>query len=114
MIEERRIAKYLRTPKASVAHALIMENKLTTLSADRLAAKVLDWWCPDRAGENQAKLTELLDNALLAARERDWSAYWTRLNGAAAGVLGYDTVEEEEVILGRLDDLCRGYLDHEG
>jgi hypothetical protein len=108
------VAKDPLAQKALAPMAQMMENQLTTLSADRLAAKALDWWCPDRAGENQAKLTELLSKALSAARERDWSSYWTELNGAAVGVLGYDTVDEEEAVLGRLDDLCRGHLDHEG
>jgi hypothetical protein len=42
----------------------------------------------------------------------DVSTWYQLLQRAAIGCLGYEGVREEDALLGYLEDLCHGYLDH--
>ena len=93
-------------------HTDSMKNQeLSTLSPLELAEKALEWWCPDRDGNDPQAVASGLAAALEAATQGDFSQYHTELNHLAASELGYDTEDEEEALLGYLDDLCQGYHD---
>ena len=54
-------------------------------------------------------MSSLLSKAKVAFDKKDFGRYHYLLNSVAVGELGYDTVTEEEELLGYLDDLVRGY-----
>ncbi len=84
----------------------------TSLRPTELAELAIQWWCPDRFVETYGELTSRFVKIMDAYDARDFGTWFNLLNGAAIGCLGYDTVREEDALLGYLEDLCRGYLDH--
>jgi len=85
----------------------------TSLRPTELAELAIEWWCPDRYVEIYGDLVSRFASILDAYDARDFGIWYNLLNGAAVSVLGYDTEEEEDALLAYLDDLCRGYHDHE-
>ena len=87
----------------------IMETTVTTTT---LGQQAVDWWCPpDRDTTGLAEIVDAqLAKAKAAMAQKDWSDYHCLLNRVAISELGYDDEDQEEELLGYLDDLCRGYL----
>jgi len=84
----------------------------TTVTTTTLGQQAVDWWCPpDRDTIGLAEIVDAqLVKAQVAMAQKDWSSYHCLLNQVAISELGYDTEDQEEELLGYLDDLCRGYL----
>jgi hypothetical protein len=82
-----------------------------TLTSTTLGQQAVAWWCPpDRDTTGLAEVVDAqLAKALDALAKKDWSAYHYLLNYVAIGELGYDDEDQEDELLGYLDDLCRGY-----
>jgi hypothetical protein len=87
-----------------------MEER-TELRPTELAELAIEWWCPGRHVEIYGDLVSRFASILDAYDAQDFSTYYNLLNSVAINVLGYDTVAEEEALLGHLEDLCRGYFD---
>ena len=85
-----------------------MENEPLTLT---LGQQAVAWWCPpDRDTTGLAEIVGAqLAKAQDALAQKDWSSYHYLLNHVAISELGYDDEDQEEELLGYLDDLCRGY-----
>jgi hypothetical protein len=85
----------------------------TSLRPTELAELAIEWWCPDRYVEIYGELTSRFVRIMDAYDSGDLSTWYNLLNGAAVSVLGYDLDDEdqEEALLGYLEDLCRGYFD---
>ena len=85
-----------------------MKNQNQT--THNLGQKAVAWWCPTRETETLVEVvSSLLSKAKVAFDKKDFGRYHYLLNSVAVGELGYDTVTEEEELLGFLDDLVRGY-----
>jgi hypothetical protein len=86
----------------------------TSLRPTELAELAIEWWCPDRFVEIYGDLVSRFARMMDAYDAGDLSTWYNLLNGTAVWVLGYDLDDEdqEEALLGYLEDLCHGYLDH--
>jgi len=84
----------------------------TSLRPTELAELAIDWWCPDRFADIYGELTTHFVNMMEAYDASDFSTWYQLLQRAAIGCLGYEGVREEDALLGYLEDLCHGYLDH--
>jgi hypothetical protein len=84
----------------------------TSLRPTELAELAIEWWCPDRFVEIYGDLVSRFARMMDAYDAGDLSTWYNLLNGTAVACLGYDTVREEDALLGYLEDLCHGYLDH--
>jgi hypothetical protein len=86
----------------------------TSLRPTELAELAIQWWCPDRFVEIYGDLVSRFALIMDAYDARDFGTWYNLLNGAAVWVLGYDLDDEdqEDALLGYLEDLCHGYFDH--
>jgi hypothetical protein len=86
----------------------------TSLRPTELAELAIEWWCPDRFVETYGELVSAFASMLEAYDANDYGTWYNLLNRAAVSILGYDLDDEdqEEALLGHLEDLCHGYLDH--
>lgn len=57
--------------------------------------------------KRERQLRKALSEARKALKKGDWTYYWAYLN-QAAGQAGFDTPEQEEVVLDQLDTELRG------
>ena len=57
--------------------------------------------------KRESQLRKALSEARKALKKGDWAYYWAYLN-QAAGQAGFDTPEQEEIVLDQLDSELRG------